>query len=158
MSWRFMLRTVVRASLVLSVALSGMTFAADDAEARRGGKVRTTKERTSDHDSTTTKSKSDESHDAHGADGSPGGVYVPRVRSREAARGDAATATDADGQLPPRRRTSRARAMSVKPIEDIEVPGCPTGKMCTVCLAGCTAEIGGIVDAQVKTPPPKPRH
>ncbi len=158
MSWRPMLSAVTRISLVLAIALSGMAFNTDDAEARRGGKFRSSKERATSHDDATTKRKSDEEHDAHGADGS-GVTYVPgvRVRSREAARGDAETATDASG-LPVSRRVPRASTMSVRTVPDIDVPGCPTGMICTVCLAGCQGDIGGIVDAQTKTPPPLQHH
>jgi hypothetical protein len=40
MSWRSALRAVIRLGVISAVALSGMSFSADDAEARRGGKVR----------------------------------------------------------------------------------------------------------------------
>jgi hypothetical protein len=145
---------VFRLGLIASVALSSMSFSADDAEARRGGKVRSSKERSTSDDHST-KPKSDEQHDAHGADdASSGGMSVPRVRSREATRGSDDTVSDAaDGMPSPRRHTPHARAVSV-PVQDLDVPGCPTGMICTVCLAGCPSDIGGIVDAQAKTPVP----
>ncbi len=160
MSWRLVLTTAVRVSLVISVALSGMAFSISDAEARRGGKVRTSKDQSSSQDGTTTKRKSDEEHhDGQGADssgGTSGGTYVPRVRSREAARG-AETASDAEDPTSPK-ALPRNRVLTVKPVEDLEVAGCPTGMICTVCIAGCQDEIGGIVNAQAKTPIPRPRR
>lgn len=156
MSWRPVLQAVVRLGLVLSVALSGMTFAANDAEARRGGKVRTVKERANSHDDASTRRKSDDDHGAQqGADGSSG-TYIPRVRSREATRG-AETATDAENPTTPR-ALPRTRDLSVGPARDLDVTGCPTGMICTVCLAGCSGDIGSIVDSQVKTPIPRSRY
>ncbi len=159
MSWRSLLPSVIRAGLILSIALPGVSISIHDAEARRGGKVRTSKEHTdraSDRDGAA-KHKSDEEHDGQGADGS-GGTYVPgiRVRSREAARG-AETASDAEDPSAPK-ALPRPRVFTVKPVEDIDVPGCPTGMICTVCLAGCEGDIGAIVDAQTKSPIPRPRH
>lgn len=161
MSWRLVLSTAVRVSLVISVALSGMTFSVSDAEARRGGKVRTSKDQSSSQDSTTTKRKSDDEnhHGEQGADssgGASGGTYVPRVRSREAARG-AETASDAEDPTSPK-ALPRNRVQTVRPVEDLDVPGCPTGMICTVCLAGCQGDIGSIVNAQTKTPIPQPRR
>jgi hypothetical protein len=170
MSWRSALRAVIRLGVISAVALSGMSFSADDAEARRGGKVRSSHERkpqersTSDdhstkrksdeqHDDHATKRKSDEQHDAQGADDA-GGTSVPRVRSRGAARTSDDTATDAGGLPSPQRSTPRPRAAQAMPVQDIEVSGCPTGMICTVCLAGCSGDIGGIVNAQNKTPVP----
>ena len=106
MSWRSLLLAVVRAGLVLSIALTGMSFSSGDAEARRGGKFlsskqHATKDQSSDHDGAA-KRKSDEEQDGQGADSSSG-TYVPgvRVRSREAARG-AETASDADDPTAPK--------------------------------------------------------
>lgn len=162
MSWRSLLPSVIRAGLTLSIAISAMSISFHDAEARRGGKVRsssehhTTKDRSSDHEGAA-KRKSDEEHDGQGADSS-GGTFVPgiRVRSREAARG-AETSSDAEDPSAPK-ALPRPRVFTVKPVEDIDVPGCPTGMICTVCLAGCEGDIGAIVDAQTKTPMPRPRH
>jgi hypothetical protein len=160
MSWRLVLTTAVRVSLIISVALSGMTFSISDAEARRGGKVRTHKDQSSSHDSTTTNRKSDEEHhEGQGADssgGTSGVTLVPRVRSREAARG-AETTSDAEDPTSPK-ALPRNRVLTVKPVEDLEVAGCPTGMICTVCIAGCQGEIGSIVNAQIKTPIPRPRR
>lgn len=162
MSWRSMLTAVVRAGLVLAVAISGMTFSGGDAEARRGGGkvIRAPKEHSSSHqDSTTTKRKADEEHHGDGADSSGGtspGVYIPRVRSRESARG-AETASDAEDPTAPK-ALPRNRVLTVKPVEDLDVAGCPTGMICTVCLAGCSGDSGSIVDSQVKTPIPQPRR
>lgn len=160
MSWRSVLTTAIRASLVVAVAISGVTFSVGDAEARRGGKVRTSKDHkdhSSSQDATTKRGKTEEEHDGQGADSS-GGTYVPgvRVRSREATRG-AETASDADDPTAPK-ALPRNRVFTVKPVEDLEVSGCPTGMICTVCLAGCDGDIGAIVDAQVKTPIPRPRR
>lgn len=160
MSWRSLLPAVIRAGLVLSIALSGMTLSVHDAEARRGGKVRSSsehKDHSSSHDSATKRGKSDEQHDGQGADSS-GGTYVPgvRVRSREAARG-AETASDAEDPTAPK-ALPRNRVFTVKPVEDLEVAGCATGMICTVCLAGCSGDIGSIVDSQVKTPIPRVRR
>jgi hypothetical protein len=158
MSWRSLLPSILKAGLVLSIALSGMTLSIDDAEARRGGKFRSSKphkDQASEHDAA--KRKADEERDGQGADSS-GGTYVPgiRVRSREAARG-AETASDADDPTAPK-ALPRPRVVTVKPVEDLDVPGCPTGMICTVCLAGCEGDIGAIVDAQIKTPIPRPRR
>ncbi|OJU22162.1 MAG: hypothetical protein BGN89_03130 [Alphaproteobacteria bacterium 64-6] len=154
MSWRVSLQVLIRLGLVLSVALSTVTFGADDAEARRG-KVRTVKERATNHDDASSRRKSDDNHGAQSSDGS-GGTYVPRVRSREATHGSAETATDSSG-LPTPRRLPRPHAQSTRPFQDIEVPGCPEGMICTVCLAGCHQDdVGAIVDAQPKMPRPEP--
>ena len=157
MSWRAVLQAVFRLGIVLSVALSGstfgVTFGAGDADAR-GARVRTVKERATSQGETPTRRKSDE-HDAQGADGSSG-AYVPRVRSREAARGSESSTDAYDPLAPP--RLPPAHAMSVRPFQDLDVPGCATGMICTVCLAGCSGEIGGIVDSQSKTLAPEPRH
>jgi hypothetical protein len=162
MSWRSLLPSAIRGGIVLSVALSGITFSVHDAEARRGGRFHSSKHVTKEHkdhssDHDAAKRKSDEEHDGQGADSS-GGTYVPgiRVRSREAARG-AETASDADDPTAPK-ALPRPRVLTVKPIEDLDVAGCPTGMICTVCLAGCDGDIGGIVGAQNKTPIPRPRH
>lgn len=168
---RSVLLAVFRLMLVLAVAASGITFSADDAEARRGGRVRSSGEHssggshssskdhsTSEHGSTA-KRKADEEHDeAEGADRSGGGTYIPgvRVRSREAARG-AETANDGEDPASPR-ALPRHRVVTVKPQEDLDVPNCPTGKICTICLAGCERDVGSIVDAQVKTPIPRPER
>lgn len=156
MSWRSALPAIVRLGLVLSIALSGMTFSVDHAEARRGGKFHSSKEHSTSHDHST-KRKTDEEYGGQGADSS-GGTYVPsvRVRSREASRGSA-TSSDANDPSAPS-ALPRPRIMTVKPVEDLDVPGCPTGMICTVCLAGCASDIGGIIDAQTKTPIPKPRR
>ncbi len=153
MTWRPVLQAMFRLGIVLSVALSGSTFGAGDADAR-GAKVRTIKERATSQGETPKRRNADE-HDAQGADGSSG-VYVPRVRSREAARGSE-TSTDADDRVAPRRLPS-ARAMSGQLFQDLDVQGCPTGMICTVCLAGCSGEIGGIVDTQSKAPAFEPRR
>jgi len=156
MSWRSALQAVIRLGLVLSVAVSGMTFAAHDAEARRGGKVRTVKERADHHDDASTRRHSDDEHGARqGAEGSSGGTYIPRVRSRAATRG-AETASDAEDPTAPK-GLPRTRVLTVGPAQDLDVPGCPTGMICTVCLAGCAGDIGSIVDSQVKTPIPRSR-
>lgn len=154
MSRRLSLLVVIRLGLVLSVALSAVTFGADDAEARRG-KVRTVKERATNHDDTSSRRKSDDDHGAQGSDSS-GGAYVPRVRRREAAHGSGETATDSGG-LPAPRRLQRPHAQPARPFQDIEVPGCPEGMICTVCLAGCNGDdVGAIVDAQPRVPRPEP--
>lgn len=155
MSWPSVLRAASRLALAMSVAIAGAAFGFDDAEAR-GGRVRTIKDRAWDQDGPARRQTSREEHGAQGAD-DPSSMPVPgvRVRSREAARGKE-MASDADDPSAPRR--PRARALSVRPLQDIDVPGCPTGMICTVCLAGCRGEAGGIVDAQPKTPLPERRH
>ena len=162
---RAALPAVVRLCLVVSVVLSGMTFGPDDAEARRGGKFRSSKSHSKTHDDAKqhdageTTRKSD--HDEDGAAASSGGSHVPgvRVRSREASRGEADATTDANraasrhhySPIPAAGRVSAA-------IQDIDVPGCMAGMICTVCLAGCDGSINSIVNAQPKTPRPKPRE
>lgn len=162
MSWRSALRAVFRLGLAASVALSGMSFSAGDAEARRGGKVRTSQERTPQERSTSddhsTKHKSDEQQGTHGADDA-GGSYVPRVRSRGASRGSSSESTNEAGGLAlSRPYRPRPAAVSATPVQDTEVQGCPTGMICTVCLAGCAGEVGGIIHAQSKTPVPIPEN
>lgn len=164
MSVRSALRTVVRLAIVASVALSGVTFGADDAEARRGGKVRSSRshtkpdDSTKHHDGAETTRKSGDSE--NGSAASPGGTYVPgvRVRSREASRGNTESTTDAGG---PASRRGPPRIPVAAPATaadtDIEVPGCAAGMICTVCLAGCSGSINSIVDAQPLTPRPKPQ-
>lgn len=155
MSWRPVLQAVLRLGIVLSVAVSGMTFAAADAEARRGGKVRTVKERATDTDASSRR-KSDDEPGVQGADGSSG-THIPRVRSREATRGSPESTADVDGGTAA--RPPRTHVMWVRPSQDIDVPGCPTGMICTVCLAGCRSDdVGAIVDTQPKTPAPSPRR
>ena len=159
MALRSALRAVVRVGIVMSVVLSGITFASDDAEARRGGKVRTSKERSTSHDDATTKRKSDSDQDGQGAAESSG-TYVPglRVRSREASRGTPETINDAGNALSPRGYSGRRPIAASIADGDIDVPGCATGMICTVCLAGCGGPVNSIVDAQPMTPRPKPRE
>jgi hypothetical protein len=154
MSLRIALQAVIRLAIAAGVGLTAVTFSADDAEARRGGKVRMTKERATSHDATT-KRKSDD-HDEQGADNS-GGTYVPRVRSREASRSQSETTTDA-GSASPRRAGTPSPIPAATLDKDIDVPGCAAGMICTVCLAGCDGSINRIVDAQPMTPRPKPRE
>lgn len=157
MSMGTALKAVIRLAIAAAVVLSGVTFTTDDAEARRGGKVRTSNERTTGHDDAATKRKADE-HEAQGADDSSG-AYVPRVRSRAASRGPSESTTDAGS--PPSRRPGISGATpptAVAADKDIDVPGCAAGMICTVCLAGCDGSINSIVDAQPMTPRPKPRE
>jgi hypothetical protein len=156
MSMGTALQAVIRLAIAAAVVLSGVTFTTDDAEARRGGKVRTTKERTTGHDDAATKRKPDE-HEAQGA-GDSGGAYVPRVRSRAASRGPSESTTDA-GTASRRAGISGATPPPAAAADkDIDVPGCAAGMICTVCLAGCDGSINSIVDAQPMTPRPKPRE
>lgn len=146
-------KMVIQLGLVISIAVFAMTFGTGDAEARRGGKVRSSKEHSTPRDSSETSRKSQD--DA--TDGASSSTPIPgvRVRSREAARGD--TATDAGPAA--RRRSYGGRAAAMEPEKDLDVAGCPTGMICTVCLAGCGGGSSGvIVDAQPKTPPPQARH
>jgi hypothetical protein len=82
-----------------------------------------------------------------------------RVRSREAARGDAETTTDAK-RAAPRHGYSPipAAGPATAANQDIDVAGCGAGMICTVCLAGCDGSINSIVDAEPKTPRPKSRE
>jgi hypothetical protein len=167
MSFRSVLRTVVRFCVDASVVVSGMTLGADDADARRGGKVRTTQPHTksqSDQDSGAKQHDGAEStrksgHADDGSDASPGGVYVPRVRSREASRGTSETKSDATG-LESRRGGALIPVAGADnaAIKDIDVPGCTPGMICTVCLAGCSGSVNSIIDQQPMTPRPKPRQ
>jgi hypothetical protein len=157
MSLRTALQAAIRLAIAAAVVLSGVTFSADDAEARRGGKVRTAKERTTSHDDAATKHKSDDA-DAKGADDSSS-VYVPRVRSREASRGPSDTTTDAGKPSSQRAGTSGPTPEPTSSHDkDIDVPGCAAGMICTVCLAGCEGSINSIIDAQPMTPRPKRRE
>lgn len=147
------LKMVVQLGLVISIAVFAMTFGTGDAEARRGGKVRSSKEHSTPRDSSESSRKSQD--DA--ADGASSSTPIPgvRVRSREASRSDTAT----DANTPARRRSSARRAAAIAPEKDIDVPGCPTGMICTVCLAGCGDGANNvIVDAQPKTPIPTARR
>lgn len=154
MSWRGAVQILVRLAIVAAVALSGMTFGADDAEARRGGKVRSSKERTHQDDASSKPKSDDDSAEGARHHYTP----VPRVRSRESSRGTGETATDAGNVASRRHRTSDRMPAPAVAEQDIDVPGCTTGMICTVCVAGCTGDVGGIVDAQVKTPMPVPRE
>ena len=165
MSLRSPLRAFVRLAVIASIVLSGVTFGADDAEARRGGKVRSSSSHTKPHDSAKQHDggeatrKSGDTEDGSAA--SHGGSYVPgvRVRSREASRGGNETTTDAGGAASRRSQSLVPAAGSgMTASKDIDVPGCAAGMMCTVCLAGCDGSINAIVDAQVKTPEPKSRE
>lgn len=167
MSLRSVLRAVVRCCVAVSVVISGAMFGADDAEARRGGKVRASQSHTKSqshqdggakqHDGADSTRKSGHAED--GSDASPAGTYVPRVRSREASRGTSETKSDATGRGSPR---GGALIPVAGPdnaaIKDIDVPGCTTGMICTVCLAGCNGSVNSIIDEQPMTPRPKPRQ
>ncbi len=122
------LKLVVQFGLVISIALFAMTFAPSDAEARRGGKVRTSSEHSTPRD---TSEQSRKAHDEND-DGASSSTPIPgvRVRSREAARGDTAT----DAGAPARKRTPSRRAATIALEKDIDVPGCPTGMICTARL------------------------
>ncbi len=151
MSWRCMVRAGVRLGIVVSLALAGLTFGSEDAEARRGGKVRSSTHQSQDGSSSSHKP---------GGDGAEGARHhytpVPRVRSRDASRGEGAAASDAGSAT--FRQPMYGRPPQAIAGKDIEVDGCAEGMICTVCLAGCSGDIGGIVDAQVRTPMPKPRE
>jgi hypothetical protein len=157
MSVRSLLRAVARLAIVASVALSGVTFGADDAEARRGGKVRSSSSHTKPHDGGEATRKTGDTEDGSAA--SHGGSYVPgvRVRSRETSRGGETT-TDAGRAASRRQSPIPAGASGMNAIKDIDVPGCAPGMICTVCLAGCEGSVNSIVDAQVKTPEPRSRE
>lgn len=146
MFWRRVLQAVCRLAVVLAVALSGISFGADEAEAKRI-KVRSSKDHATTHDGQSAARKSHGEDDA----ASPDVSYVPRVRSREAARSDPSNASDAGGASV-RPRSPARRAAARAPEKEIDVPGCPTGMICTVCLAGCDGASGAIIDAQPKTP------
>ena len=169
MSLRSALRAVVRFCVAVSVVISGVTFGADDAAARRGGKVRTSQPSTKSqshpdagakqHDGADATRKS--GHTEEGSDGSSGGAYGAgvRVRSREAAKGASETKSDAGGTTSGRGRALIPGAASQTAANrDIDVPGCAVGMICTVCLAGCEGPVNSIVDAEPKTPRPKPRE
>lgn len=155
-------RAAIRLAIIASVVLSGVTFGADDAEARRGGKVRSSHSHSKPHDSTkhhdgaeSTTRKSGDGEEGSGA--SSGMSYVPgvRVRSREASRETGETKTDA-GSTAHRSMSPMLSAGSGSATKsDIDVAGCGVGMICTVCLAGCDGSVNEIVDAQVKTPEPK---
>jgi hypothetical protein len=157
-------RSVVRFAIVTSVVLVGTTFSTDDAEARRGGKVRSSSTQSKPHDSakqhdgaeTTRKSGHDEDDSA----ASSGGSYVPgpRVRSREASHGSTKTTSDAGAASRRSLSLVAAAASGSAANKDIEVPGCATGMICTVCLAGCDGTVNSIVDAEPMTPRPQPRE
>jgi hypothetical protein len=157
MSLRSPLRAFIRLAIIASVALSGVTFGANDADARRGGKVRSSSSHTKPHDGGEATRKTGDSEDGSAA--SHGGSYVPgvRVRSREASRGGNET-TDAGSAASRRQSLIPAASSAMSASKDIDVPGCAAGMICTVCLAGCDGSINGIVDAQVKTPEPKARE
>lgn len=157
MSMRTALQAAIRLAIAAAVVLSGVTFTTDDAEARRGGKVRTTKERSTGHDDAATKRKADE-HEAQGTEDSSG-AYVPRVRSRSASRGHSESTSDAGSPASHRVGISGTTPLPAAAVDkDIDVPGCAAGMICTVCLAGCGSSGNRIVDAQPMTPRPKPRE
>jgi hypothetical protein len=165
MSLRAALPAVVRLCLVVSVVLSGMTFGPDDAEARRGGKFRSSKSHSKPHDDAKHHDDGEATrksgHDEDDAAASSGGSYVPgvRVRSREASRGETDATTDANRAAVRHGYSPIPAAPSATALnQDTDVPGCTAGMICTVCLAGCDGTINGIVDAEPKTPRPKPRE
>ncbi len=169
MSLRPVVRAVVRFCAVASIVFSGVTFGADHAEARRGGKVRTSQSHAKSqshpdggatrHDGTEATRKS--THNEDGSDASSGGAYRAgvRVRSREAARGTSETKSDAGDPTSGRGHALIPAAGSGSAANrDIDVPGCGTGLICTVCLAGCNGPVNSIVDYELHTPRPKPRQ
>lgn len=169
MSLRAALPAVIRFCLVVSVVLSSISFGADGAEARRGGKVRSSSSHTQPHtkshddakhhDSSETSRKPGDAGD--GAATSSGGTHVPgvRVRSREASRDETDATTDAHRAAPRHDYSPIPAAGPAKAANrDIDVPGCGAGMICTVCLAGCDGSINSIVDVEPKTPRPKSRE
>lgn len=152
MSPRAIVQMAVRLGLIASVALSGLAISADDAEARRGGKVRTHSKSSTTSDGSSTRMSDDAENRTV-----PRRTYtpIPRVRSREAAHGDRDAATVAGGAIFKHGLTGPAAPMAGK---DLEVEGCADGMICTVCVAGCSGDAGEIVDAQAKTPVPEPRE
>lgn len=150
MCWRSVVRAAVRVGIVMSLALAGMTFATDDAEARRGGKVRSAPHQSHDGQS----HKSDGS--AHGENAGPAFTPVPRVRSRDASRGEGRPTTDAGAAT--LQRPMYAGPIAAVAEKDLDVEGCGEGMICTVCVAGCYGDAGEIVDAQVKPPMLRPRE
>lgn len=164
MSARPAMWAVFRFAIIASVFLLGTTLGAGDADARRGGKVRSSHSHSKPHDSTkhhdgseSTTHKSGDSEEGSGA--SSGMSYAPgvRVRSREASHETSATKTDADTPAPLSMSPMRSAGSGSATKTDIDVAGCGAGMICTVCLAGCDGPVNEIVDAQVKTPLPKSR-
>ncbi len=151
MSWRSVVRAAVRLGVVVSVALAGLTFATDDAEAR-GGKVRSAPHQSHQGDAPSRKSDSAEQGHNSGATYVP----VPRVRSRDASRGEGNPTTDAGAAMA--RRPMFAGPIAPISDKDLDVDGCADGMICTVCVAGCYGDAGEIVDAQTKPPVLKPRE
>ena len=162
MSLRPAMWAVFRFAIIASVVVFGSTFGAGDADARRGGKVRSSHSHSKPHDSTkhhdgseSTTRKSGDSEEGSGA--SSGMSYAPgvRVRSREASHETGETKTDAGStahrSMPPMLSAGSGPATKT----DIDVAGCGAGMICTVCLAGCDGPVNEIVDAQVRTPEPK---
>lgn len=152
MSWRFAARSAVRVTVIVSVALAGMTFGADDADARRGGRVRSAPHQSQDRAALPHKPDGAENGENAGRTFTP----VPRVRSRDASHGESSTAADAGNSVA--RRPLWAGPVAPLADRDLDVEGCNDGMICTVCLAGCYGDVGGIVDTQVKTPMPEPRR
>lgn len=154
MSLQAVVRTAVRLGVVVSVALAGLTFSADDAEARRGGKVRSHSSSSTPHEGASTR----KSHDGDNGEASSRGAYtpIPRVRSREATPGDSDAVIS--GGHPALQRNILAGHTAPMLDKDLEVDGCAAGMICTVCVAGCAGDAGEIVDSQSKAPAPEPRE
>ena len=158
-------RAVIRFAIIASVFLLGTTFGAHDADARRGGKVRSSHSHSKPHDSTkhhdgseSTTRKSGDGEEGSGV--SSGMSHVPgvRVRSREASRETGDTKTDADTTAHRSMSPMLSSGSGSATKSAIDVTGCGVGMICTVCLAGCDGPVNEIVDAQVRTPEPKVRQ
>ena len=153
MSWRSGIQAAVRLGVAASLALAGVTFASDDAEARRGGgKIRSAPQSTFDAAPQSRKPDRDSAESS-----GPAYVPVPRVRSHEASHGEGSTTTDAiNPALAPQPRLAAPAALDQPDEKDIEVAGCAEGMICTVCIAGCDGEVGRIVHTQVRIPMSRP--
>jgi hypothetical protein len=136
MSLRSVLRVSARISIGLVLAAAALPLSYSDAEARGGfkGKVVNAGAAGARH------------HDASEETSSE----APDTASQDAT-------TDAAAETPavPAAAPLRAQAITKAPVQkiapkDADVPGCTTGMICIVCLAGCNGDVNMIVHSVPK--------
>jgi hypothetical protein len=145
------------ARLVLAVALLGaaVPLTASDAEARKGAAARAAvvggaavvRAQRANAGEGEREAEAKEEGEAEGD--------AARAADGSAKGGEASTGTDvaaAADQSQPVRAQSATIASRPAPVpqKDPEVPGCGTGMLCTVCVAGCTGATLGIIHAAPK--------
>lgn len=138
----------VRAALILlfgfGVLVAAQPFGASDAEAKRGfGRASLAGARVINR-STEKKEDGEEANQSE-----EDGDEEASKSSEAGTDGTAAVATEKAAVVTPATTPAAAPAVVLKPL-DLDVPGCATGMMCTVCVAGCNGPTNGIVHATPK--------